>query len=189
MPPGVYFNGSFTVSIWVRFYSNESMNEATIFDFGNGIDSDNVKIYLINKVPFCNLYACPGAKFLIKASKELSANKWYHLALTSKGSLLTLYVDGENWAQDYLAPIIGVTRKNCYIGSSNYIDYFTPVSKYVTASFDDFIILNRALNASEVIELNKSNNLARQFGANLIAYWDFNLASTCMYILNRYFSI
>ena len=39
-PPGVYFNGDFSVSVWIKAVN--LANWQRVFDFGNGPASDNV---------------------------------------------------------------------------------------------------------------------------------------------------
>ena len=42
-PPGVYFNGDFSVSAWIKVI--KFGNWQRVFDFGNGRSNDNVMIF------------------------------------------------------------------------------------------------------------------------------------------------
>ena len=44
-PPGVYFNGDFSVSVWIRALN--FANWQRVFDFGNGPASDNVMMIIL----------------------------------------------------------------------------------------------------------------------------------------------
>jgi hypothetical protein len=119
-------------------------------------------------------------------SKEIYANSsllktgdWHHLALTLKGNIGTLFINGSVWVQGNLGKPTTVNRTRCYLGRSNWWKQLDPAN--VFATFDDMKIHNRSLNQSEVLQLiseymdsSTNENIIDPFSNSLTHYWPFN---------------
>ena len=53
VPPGNYFSGDFTFTAWI--FLKSLINNARIFDFGNGASSDNVVLFIPTSSEFGKL--------------------------------------------------------------------------------------------------------------------------------------
>ena len=136
----------FTISVWVKLETNSTWNR--IVDFGSGTgkymfltpkSGGNTVRYGIKN---------GSSEQQINSSSALSVGEWHHLAVTQKGTLGILYIDGveegrnENMA---LNPSdLGVTTQN-WIGKSQWPD---PLMK---GQIDEFKIFNRAFSAEEIL--------------------------------------
>ena len=149
MPPGVYFNGPFTTSVWVNAKSYSAY--ARVFDFSvNGQDSDNIVLALFKDTPSLSLFsiALGSSTFsFLYCNLALVLNEWTHLAVTFDGSQIIFYYNGTFCSSSLQNQPNNVTRNINYIGKSNWPD------ASANAVYDELRIYNRALNQSEILAL------------------------------------
>ena len=118
-PNGVYFSGGdFTITDWVRIKSKS--NWERIIDFGNGVNHDNVGLYVVNK--YIVGFLRDGAEALgkisyVEGNYDIILDKWYHIAFILNQKFGSIYVNGERIAKRKVdfAPS-NVTRNMSYIG-------------------------------------------------------------------------
>ena len=150
VPAGVYFNGSFTTSVWVN--AKSKINWVRVFDFGvNGVDSDNVVLGLFKdttpSVSFFSILSGSSVSYL-DCNLALVLNEWTHLAVTFDGSLAYYYYNGILCSStSNLHQPSNVTRSKNFIGKSNWDD------EPADAVYDEFRIYNRALDQNEINSL------------------------------------
>jgi hypothetical protein len=147
-PTGVYFNGEFTISVWIK--PSSAPNKGRIVDFGGGTGIENVILSFSSTN--LNPYVCscaPGCNNIV-ASKVLKIGKWYHLAYTMSGTTSILYVNGEIWTQSSSTSLPrSYTRTSNYIGRSNWAGDAQFISSYI----DDLKIYNKSFTYSQIMKL------------------------------------
>jgi len=81
------------------------------------------------------------------ALETASAGPWRHIAMTHDGSILKLYLDGEEVVSESAQPLRSLTSAMLSIaGADNGLDLFT-------GEFDEIRIYNRAITAAEITTL------------------------------------
>ena len=152
LPAGVLRElGDFTLAVWV--YWNASATHARIFDFGS---SDVAYMALEPRDGQGRLrFMVTGTQWYgeqaIAAASALPTGRWVHVAVTLKGRVGTLYVDGSaagTNAEIDLAPFqLGATTQN-WLGRSQYA-----ADPYFNGRMQDLRIYSGALDASHIAEL------------------------------------
>ena len=147
--PGVYFNGDFTISVWVRII-NSLVQRGRIFDFTNDATGDNV--YLLSSFENTNspsLYSVVrNSESMVTSNLSFVYGQWTHLVATLSGTTGSIYLNGMLAAQsnNMLSPR-NVNRTSNYIGR----DFSGQVSLW--ADLDDLRIYNKSMNQSDVYNL------------------------------------
>ena len=126
LPTGVYFNSSFSITVWV--YPNNVQNMARIIDCGNGPASNNVILILsegTSNRPVLHVYLQDILSFFMISNIILPQNTWSFLAVTFNGSSGYMYINGNQVAQkntknSILNLPLNVERSKCYVGRSNW---------------------------------------------------------------------
>ncbi len=151
VPPGIYFSGDFTVTVWCKVYSFGFWNRFIDFSV-NGTNSNNIIIslsYGLNSLHHHNASFSilnDGNENIHFGVTELPYNKWFHLATVLKGTTSFIYVNGILDSDKFNVNIPkNVTRYMNYIGKSPWSH-----DAYANADFDEIKIFNRALDASEI---------------------------------------
>jgi hypothetical protein len=165
-----------TASAWVRFNGWYSGACRTNQVLGKSVDGSSVGYYglMVQDSGGCGGAAtgihrttfnvsAGGAvgytKFIIGGS-DLKLGQWYHLVGIYDGSKLDLYVNGVSDATSVVVTgAIGTNTAPLTIGKMNSASY----PYYANGSIDEVAIWNRALSASEVLDLYRR-------GANRIKY-------------------
>lgn len=135
----------FTISLWIK----PGSVGGRIFDFGK----DTGTFMILNYIDGTFRYKLTnGSKTVDKNNipYRMDSDKWYHLAVTQKGSEVELYVDGQRIASASNAPYpseMGNTSNN-YLGRSQW-----PQDPHPDFSYDEFQIFNRGLSAEEIMTL------------------------------------
>lgn len=148
--PGIYFNGDFTISVWVNVSSVSKWSR--IIDFGLGQNNSNVVFSnsaSLSGIPGLAIYKGKGTDLTQLRGKEsdrLKEGEWYHLAASLSGDIAKLYINGNEIASatGFYKPQ-PINRKICYIGKSN----FENESNFY-GYMDDLRIYSRALNIDEI---------------------------------------
>lgn len=140
----------FTMSAWVKFKQLSGWQR--IFDFGGGTSN-----YAFLGLPYSSsdlraaVKANGGTEWNMTASGVMKADEWIHVALTQKGDVRTLYVNGEAvlTAEDasYTLDEMGSTTQN-YIGRSQFSS-----DPYFDGYLDEVIFAKRAFSADEIAAL------------------------------------
>lgn len=152
LPSGVLQDLSdLTIAVWV--YWNSAATNARVFDFGS---SDIAYLALLPRdasgVLRCSI---TGTQYwgeqTIAAASALPTGRWVHLAVTLKGTLGTLYVDGvavgSNSAISFAPFQLGNTAQN-WLGRSQYA-----ADPYFNGRLQDLRIYSGALSAAEMAAL------------------------------------
>ena len=165
VPQGVYFNGDFSISVWIKAI-NTLGSWGKIIDFGNGAPSDNIQFIASSastSMPVFYIFV-NNFESHVDPSLPLIIGQWTHLVFTLSGSTGTLYMNGLKISQsfDMYAPR-NVNRTFNYVGKSNWVG-----DANFWGDVDDLRIYNRPLSQSEVnyLFLQQPNPQA----SNLIKY-------------------
>ena len=147
IPPGIYFNSSYSILIWVKLLAYASFSR--VIDCGNGQYSNNIIICLSDSGNLPYTQIIQGSSFVtIKASNSFQLNTWFHLAVVYDGQNLMMYVNASLlFANGTSAGPLNVNRTLCYIGRSN---WYSNGDKDSYAYFDDMMFYNRALTTNEI---------------------------------------
>jgi len=143
-------NKGLTIACWFKYTST---GWSRLFDFGNGISSDNI-IYSPYNGTLLYIGSIDNQVF---AGSGKADGNWHHFVWTmtyaSSGSatcIHTIYIDNvPTVITGKYYPTLGV-RTNCYIGKSNWND------PYATGYVDDFRVYNGVLLANDVNTLYNS---------------------------------
>jgi len=147
VPSGVYFNGDFTVTLWISY--NQMIDWSRILEFSN-LKSDVVALYS----SWSNI-GTPGwlitngssNSMNITFSPTLQTNRWYHVAFRFCNTNAKIYVDGVlKVAGSQLVPN-NVTRTTNYIGGNSFGD------GNLNAKIDDLRIYGRCMSQNEIMNL------------------------------------
>ena len=150
LPVGIV-NGltNVTVETWVKL--NSTATWTRIFDFG-----DDTTSYMFltpqngstSRLRFGITTSGAGGEMPIDGPFALSVGVWQHLAVTLKGNMGILYLNGvpvgTNSSMTINPSSLGNTANN-YIGKSQY-----SADPYFNGSIDEFRVYSRALSAREV---------------------------------------
>lgn len=143
VPQGVYFNGDFTISAWVRL--NVYSLWARLIDFGdshNGILFSLFNGYSANPVLLSRL----DAFVRVISNENLIIGEWYHITGLLEKNLGKIYINGRLDSTTNLRSPNNISRYPNYIGKSH-----SSYDAYAFADIYDLKILNRALKNKEII--------------------------------------
>lgn len=150
LPAGVVSQlNDFTISAWLKITANSDW--ARIFDFGTGTTAN---MFLAPQIGGGMRFAVTtggnSTEQQLTATAPLATGAWKHVVVTLSGTTGRLYLDGVqvavNTGMTLKPSSLGNTTQN-YIGKSQYGD------PNLNGTVDDFILLNRALSASEITAL------------------------------------
>ena len=137
VPSGVYFDGDFSVSVWIKI--NVQIQGASILDFSYDCNyySDNV---IISSLPsYKQLYS----------NLALISGQWTHLVVTQNEISASIYINGILAAEIFNIEIPRyANRTSNFIGKSCSAD-----DGILQADLDDLRIYNRALGQTEIYDL------------------------------------
>ena len=88
----------------------------------------------------------------LAANQVLALNKWYHIAITCKDSMINCYLDGDLIGSHYLIKKIEQTDFPLDIGRDPHI-----AIEFHHGMIDDVRVYNRALSSEEVSEISSNN--------------------------------
>ena len=148
LPDLVYFDGDFTISVWVYLLSYASWSR--ILDCYGASHGDNViAAFTAGTTGLLDLtvtnYA-NGADINLYSSAVLPLNQWTHLAFTLEGLATTIYMSGVVTATGTV-PVAprSVSRPNCFIGRS-----YAGGDAMADAYVDEFRIFSTALSLNDI---------------------------------------
>ena len=149
VPPGVYFSGDFTVTAWIKLIPYQSFSYqsfATILNFGNGLTSDNVFLYLYPKLYQLNgfVYQLSTSSSFATSSSVFNPNKWHFVAFVLNYQTGYIYVNGDQVGSGTLLVPNQINRTSNFIGKSN------SSSDTVNSVYDDLKIYQGVLSANDI---------------------------------------
>lgn len=151
LPSGIVSGlNDITVSAWVK--PDTVSNWVRVFDFGESTNSYMFMTAKSSSNTFRFAITAEGSanEQIIEGGPPLSAGAWCHVAVTLKENEGILYLNGKEVGRNASMTLkpsdLGFTSCN-YIGKSQWND------PYLDGLVDDFRIYNRALAASEIMEL------------------------------------
>ena len=150
VPSGVYFNGDFSVAVWVKI--NAQTDSSRIIDFNNDECSINNVIVGAsnsgNNLPFLQ-HIVSIFNSRVDSNLALIRGQWTHLAVTLNEMTGSIYINGllAGQAFDVYVPRYANRTLN-YIGKS-----CSGSVGNLWADLDDLRIYNRALSQSEIYDL------------------------------------
>ena len=150
IPPGVYFNGDFTVTLWANLvYYNSSVSKFSRILCLTNLVNNNWYDPLVLTIKVQNL----GPELVIfnenlstKISNILpfSLNTWHFLAFNLKTETAFIYIDGVLVASNTLNIPRNVVRSYAYFS-------YDPVESATYSQIDFIKFYNRALTSSEIL--------------------------------------
>ena len=143
VPPGVYFSGDFTISLWISL--NQIASLTKIVEFSNN-KSDLVSVYASsNKI---GLFIGKGAVSMdTPFTQSLQLNQWYFFSVAFCETKAKFYLDGNlKYSATQLVPN-GIVRTTNYVGGNNF------GNAKLNAKIDELRIYNRCLSQNEIMNL------------------------------------
>ena len=144
-PNGNYIYGDFTLTVWVKIYSLDSMRRFFTLSTQTG---GNIFFCLTSSGSTGPYYGNLNGNQAGNVS--LNSSKWQHLAYTIKASTLSIYLDGILIYNGPTTPVSFEINFNVYFG-------FKTAVNLPRAELDDFKIFSRSLTQSEIIESSLNN--------------------------------
>lgn len=149
IPPGMYFNGAFSVLAWVKIKSIGVYSR--LIDCGNGMAADNVILGLTNSSsgrPFIKVFNGANVPNPVVSDLVLPLNVWHHVSwVVNELKMASIYVNGTlhgSGSTTFLPN--SVNRTQCYIGRSSWNPTDTDANMFT----DEIKIYNRALSQFDV---------------------------------------
>jgi uncharacterized protein len=201
LPEGIVSGlGDFTIAVWINLalYDRALLsdsgpnanvaalnNAAVVFDFGHPNPEFGApplaRMFLVVRasndqpVPrFAITTSGADAEQRIDGSQPIATGEWTHVAVTRRGGVGTLYVNGEsagtNGAMTLAPSDLGITKGN-WIGRGQFPQRNLP---YLNAAVDEFQIFDRALAPAEVRSLTDSSG--GTVGGGNVAWYRFDEA-------------
>lgn len=156
----------FTWSVWV--YPTSSTEDGGIM--GNGVY--NYIRVMAGGTVLVELYQANASYTTVTANNALTINSWNLVTMTDDGSAITIYVNGQQAAQN--TGIQGIAGTD-YVSVFGYCRVDT--NNYFLGSLDDARVYNRVINPAEVKALYTTYNPGIQLGSlekGLIGHWKFD---------------
>jgi hypothetical protein len=159
LPEGVVSTlNDFTIASWFKLPANQG-NNTRLFDFGNDEATFMVLIPRLNNNQVRYKITCPAGTFQRDITYTTPLNQWVHMAISQKGNVFRLYVNGQLQYTDSNSIVkpsaMGFTRDN-YLGRSQW-----PNDPYSDHQYDDFRIYNYGLSDEEVNQLANNTELKK----------------------------
>jgi hypothetical protein len=155
VPAGVYFSGNFTVTAWIYLKSYQSWSR--IFDFGNGQESNNVVLAMVDTTSQMTGSSFKGSsRSYIETSSSssiINLNEWYFISFVLNGTTGYIYVNANQVATNTLNVPNNITRKSNYIGKSN-----LATDSNADAIYDELKIYQGALSSADIMNEYKKNS-------------------------------
>ena len=146
IPPGYYFNGDFSIVLWIKVY--QPIAYVRIFDFFQGQAFEALSLMFIDNNGKLRVEVFYGNTLYAQdTTSEISLGFWNHICLVNKDKLFSLYINGTEGFANTPFELNFLDRSFNYIGKSN--DQSDPC---LTALFDDFKIFNKALTFQEIMD-------------------------------------
>ncbi|CAG0951391.1 MAG: hypothetical protein OIN86_08545 [Candidatus Methanoperedens sp.] len=102
----------------------------------------------------------PSKTGILGSSNKVPANTWTHVAVTSDGNTIRMYINGNLDPNTAVSPAGGIyaSNANLHLGAWQYSS--TGKIAYFSGSLDEVKIYNRALSTSEILADYKGDNIS-----------------------------
>ena len=147
IPSGVYFNGDFTVSVWINY--NQNAQWARVLEISNS-QADVVTMHASwssTGFPGISITIAPGNFRDTSSSPALQTGRWYHVVYGLCGATARIYVDGQLKVTGGQLRPTNVNRTTNFIGGNSY------GQANLNAKLDELRIYNRCMSQSEIMNL------------------------------------
>ena len=141
-PNGVYFNGDFTVTAWIRVHQKGQYSR--LINFGNGMATDNIVFAYEHYEIISPFSVVVGSNYITYSSAYLEVNKWEYITTALCGSVLSIYINGTLVGQQTSPIARNILRTNNYVGSN------WRTNSDASADIVELRILNRCLSANQI---------------------------------------
>lgn len=145
MPDDIWISGNFSFTGWL--YLNGQDSWSRFFEWGNGIDQDNVFYcpYQSGQMVFTIHQCSSPARTYAYNPSTVATGTWTHIAITLTGDTVRVYKNNA-FVYSYKMTYIpcAVVRTQCYFGKSNF------PNPYLEGKIDDIRIYNRAISTIEI---------------------------------------
>jgi hypothetical protein len=135
-PSGIYFSGSFSVTVWV---SVMNLSASVFFDFYDS-SAQNEVLFSTSGLAVITNGAGSSMCFTMTCSQPLAVGQWYHLAVILNGGTggASIYVNGVQTASisSGMTSVLSVTRLYNYFGrrsSGSYSNWIYDEIKFHTS--------------------------------------------------------
>ena len=143
----------FTIELWANF---DAPGGGTISHPGDIFIGNDEGPFVVNKWFFAlgggllhftvfNELDPPSNFFLVRAPFSPTMGRWYHLGVTKRGTLFTIYVDGIPVGSEISTSSVANPDAPLLIGQSN-----EPFGGFMNGLLDEVTIYNRALTQAEL---------------------------------------
>ena len=151
LPDGIYFDGPFTISGWVKI--SEHCNWCRLVDFSSENQQNHVSFSLSQNRSGQPRGDVSGNNNSILSDTSIPLNKWSQILWKYDGEFTEMFINGNKVAvEKWSNPPLAVNRTDNWIGRSNWENSPTKDER-TRGLIDDIRIYDRALSASEVSEL------------------------------------
>ncbi|CAF1078983.1 unnamed protein product [Brachionus calyciflorus] len=152
-PAGIYFSGNFSITGWARL--NAYQKHQRFIDFCKELYSDHILVSLSGSSNEIYFYTYNGkTRFMFESTTVLPLNIWHHVAFTSAGPVMKIYVNGTlvaNKTQIESNTVQSINRFYNYFGKSLFGD------PNANCDYDDLKIYSKELSGSEIEKEFKSD--------------------------------
>lgn len=109
-----------------------------------------------------NTANAPPNFFLVRAPFSPVVGQWYHLAVTKRGTLFTIYLNGAPQGAEVSEPPIANANAPLTIGQAN-----EPFGGFMNGSLDEITVYNRALSEEELRSIANAGSAGKCRSLNL----------------------
>lgn len=159
LPQGVYFNSSFTFSVWIKVHETREANK--LFELCDSSDCNGKERVVfgissgLNATVYFKTVRNTNDSFpTINSASLLATKKWTFLTFVLNDTFGTIYINGTKDGQGQSYVPQNMIRYSNYLGRGHW-----DTNRNVYADLDEIRIYNRALSQTEVIDL-MNNNLS-----------------------------
>jgi len=141
------FNYPITLSAWI--YLNDNSKGGIVGQWGYGGLAGDAFLLYIRNTKLSTYLPRPGelSHYELQSNNSLVTNKWYFVSMVSTGSLVTLYINGNEDKSEAVTVEQVDSEREVIIGLE---ERFYGTSNYFNGIIDEVRIYNHALSASEI---------------------------------------
>ena len=136
-------------------------NQVRIIDFGNGEQSDNVILHLVNNKLCYSVFQGSNSTAMCTTA-DFPVNKWVHVSLVhtrkslsaTRGKAVLSWDGQERMSSDTIQWPLPMQRSSCMVAKSNWTQ-----DPMFTGSMKDLLVWNKALTKEELADVSKQVNV------------------------------
>lgn len=165
--PSLQLDKHFTLEAWIKFDADmtKSPNSCPRI-ISKSSSGAGYELYMVNNGHLRNV-AISTSQGTATSSTLLEADKWYHVAATSNGKHLSIFINGKLDAQKYISGVFYTSHSPLYVGQTGSFPF-----KRFRGNIDEVRIWNRARSDNQI-----QSNMSTLLSGNetgLVAYWNMN---------------